>query len=225
MSNHPLKKSDINKAWMKKRRDRSIIIRPEYHLIVSEGTKTEPQYFMAIREIINKNYPGRIHLDIHGEGDNTLSLFEKAVVLAEKSPNVYKHVWLVYDTDDFPAAHINSTVDKCKSYSNDETEYHAIWSNQCIELWFLLHFSFMHSDLHRNEYYPKLTENLTAISMGIYEKNRKDMFNILQPYIRYAIKNAKKLDDINNDKTPADSKPGTKVYELIEKLLPYLTEG
>ena len=26
-----------------KRRDRSIIIRPEYHLIVSEGTKTEPQ--------------------------------------------------------------------------------------------------------------------------------------------------------------------------------------
>lgn len=38
------KKSDLNKAWMKKKSDRGIKIHPEYHLIVSEGTDTEPAY-------------------------------------------------------------------------------------------------------------------------------------------------------------------------------------
>lgn len=39
MSLKPLKKTDMNKSWMKKRRDKQIKIQPEYHLIVTEGTK------------------------------------------------------------------------------------------------------------------------------------------------------------------------------------------
>lgn len=49
MSLKPPKKSDLGKSWMKPRRDKNILIRPEYHLIVTEGTETEPQYFEAIR--------------------------------------------------------------------------------------------------------------------------------------------------------------------------------
>ena len=45
MSNKPPKKSDKNKPWIEKRRDRHKLINPEYHLIVSEGEKTEPNYF------------------------------------------------------------------------------------------------------------------------------------------------------------------------------------
>lgn len=45
----------------------------------------------------------KIQLDIYDEGDNTLSLFEKAKNRAGENPNGYKHVWVVYDTDDFPA--------------------------------------------------------------------------------------------------------------------------
>lgn len=78
MSLKPPKKSDLNKGWMKKRLDREIRIRPEYHLIVTEGTNTEPQYFQAIKDIVNQQYQEKIQLDIYGEGDNTLSLFEKA---------------------------------------------------------------------------------------------------------------------------------------------------
>lgn len=44
-------------------------------LIVTEGTETEPQYFEAIRTIINSQYRDKIQLDIHGAGDNTLSLW------------------------------------------------------------------------------------------------------------------------------------------------------
>lgn len=41
MSLKPLKKSDMGKSWMKPRRDKNILLRPEYHLIVTEGTETE----------------------------------------------------------------------------------------------------------------------------------------------------------------------------------------
>lgn len=222
MSLKPPKKSDLNKTWMKKRPDRVIKIQPEYHLIVTEGTKTEPAYFNSIKDIINKKYPKKIQLDISGEGVPTLALFKKAKKLVKNSPNIYKHVWIVYDTDDFPAIQIDQVVQLCHDTSTEETTYHAIWSNQCIELWFLLHFTFIQSDIHRFEYYPKLTAYLKQNGVDAYEKNREDMYNILKPYMDNAIKNAIRLDELNCDKLPSQSAPGTKVYKLIEMLKPYL---
>lgn len=224
MSLKPLKKSDLDKSWMKPRLDRHKRIQPEYHLIITEGTDTEPAYFGAMRDIINNAYPDRIQLNVRGAGDNTLSLFQKAKQLASASANGYKHIWVVYDTDDFPAEHINKTAQLCIDESTEETTYHAIWSNQCIELWFLLHFSFMQSDLHRNSYWPKLTEILTYQGLGEYEKNRTDMYQILFPYMDAAIANAQKLNKINEGKLPSAAAPGTKVYVLVEKLKPYLTK-
>lgn len=74
---------------MREKPDRAIKIHPEYHLIVTEETDTEPTYFGAITEIINRQYPEKIQLDVSGEGDHTISLFEKAKTLAGDSPNVY----------------------------------------------------------------------------------------------------------------------------------------
>ena len=170
MSLKPPKKSDLDKDWMKSRRDKARHIQPEYHLIVTEGTDTEPAYFGAIRDIINKTYPDRIQLNIFGIGDNTLNLFQKAKQLASSSANGYKHVWIVYDTDDFPAEHINRTAALCEEESTEETIYHAIWSNQCIELWFLLHFGFMQADIHRSTYWPKLSDFLASQNLGSYTK-------------------------------------------------------
>ena len=222
MSLKPEKKSDMNKAWKRSRRDRARLISPEYHLIVTEGTKTEPQYFRSISEVINQKYHDKIQLEIHGERKDTLRLLDKAVSRVRRSIKVFKHVWIVYDTDDFPPERINQTVEECKKLTTDETIYHALWSNQCIELWFMLHFNFVESDQHRSEYIPKLTEWLNRIGKGEYEKNREDIYDTLRPYLNDAIRNAKKLDESNRYKTPANAAPGTKVYELLELLRPYL---
>ena len=93
MSLKPPKKSDLDKGWMKARRDKPKKIQPEYHLIVTEGTDTEPAYFGAMKDIINSAYPDRIQLSIHGAGDNTLNLFQKARQLATTSANGYKHMY------------------------------------------------------------------------------------------------------------------------------------
>lgn len=222
MSLKPPKKSDLNKSWMKPKPDRGVKIQPEYHLIVSEGTDTEPAYFEAIRDIINSRYRKKIQLEISGEGDNTINLFWKAKQRASDSANGFRHVWVVYDMDDFPAEHIDRVVELCKENSTEDTEYHAIWSNQCVELWYLLHFSYMQSDIHRTAYWPKLTDWLTGIGAGTYEKNRKDMYQILRPFMDFAIANAKRLEKINEGKLPSKAAPGTKIYELVEKLKPYL---
>lgn len=224
MSLKPPKKSDLSKSWMKPKPDRGLKLQPEYHLIVSEGTDTEPAYFEAIRDVINRRYREKIQLSVFGEGDNTISLFQKAKQRADACVNVYRHVWVVYDTDDFPAEYIDRVVELCRENSTEETEYHAVWSNQCVELWYLLHFNYMQSDIHRTEYWPKLTAWLTEIGAGVYEKNRKDMYQILRPFMECAIANAKRLDAVNQGKPPSKSAPGTKVYELVEKLKPYLEE-
>ena len=149
-------------------------------------------------------------------------MFQKAKQLSDASANGYRHVWIVYDTDDFPAEHINKTAQLCVSESTDETTYHAIWSNQCIELWFLLHFSFLQADLHRSSYWPKLTEILSFQGLGSYEKNRMDMYQILYPYLDTAITNAEKLEKINTGKFPSDAAPGTQAHILLKKLKSYL---
>ena len=60
---------------------------------------------------------------------------------------VFKHVWIVYDTDDFPAENIDMVAQLCEEYNaQGETIYHAVWSNQCVELWYLLHFMYMDAD-------------------------------------------------------------------------------
>ena len=68
----------MNKSWMKPRRDKEKKLQPEYHLIVTEGTDTEPLYFGAIKKIIDRDFRGRVQLEVFGEGQNTLSLLEKA---------------------------------------------------------------------------------------------------------------------------------------------------
>lgn len=207
---------------MKPRGGREIRIQPEYHLIVTEGTEPEPAYFRAVQDAVNCRYRGRIQLDISGEGRNTLSLFDAARRRARENPNGYRHVWIVYDTDDFPPEHIDQVVELAAQCSGEETTYHAVWSNQCFELWLLLHFSYLQSDLHRSEYWPKLTQCLQSMDAGGYRKNREDLYALLRPRLETAIANARRLEEQNRGKPPSRSTPGTQVHELMAALLPYL---
>lgn len=105
--------------------------------------KPEPQYFGAIQRIINSKYRDRIQLKVEGVGDNTVNLLMKARQYVQNNGIVFKHVWIVYDTDDFPAENIDMVAQRCEEYSTQgETIYHAVWSNQCVELWYLLHFMY-----------------------------------------------------------------------------------
>ena len=80
---------------------------------------------------------------------------------------------------------------------------------------------FLQADLHRDEYWPKLTDCLKTKNLGTYYKNRPDMYDVLHPYIDDAIRNARKLEEINQGKSPSRSSPGTMVHHLIQSLKAY----
>jgi len=71
MSKKPIKKSDEDKSWIKKRPNRIIKSKLEYHLIICEGTKTEPNYFKEIKEKISKQNRKKITIEIIGKGKGT----------------------------------------------------------------------------------------------------------------------------------------------------------
>ena len=110
--------------------------------------------------------------------------------------------------------------------SNPELQYHTAWSNECIEFWFLLHFAYYTSDNHRREYISFLNDKFRELGIGKYQKNMKNIFDILMEKgsPKLAIRYAKRIIKEGQGKTPTDIVPGTKVYELVEELVKYLCE-
>ena len=91
--------------------------------------------------------------------------------------------------------------------------------NECIELWFLLHFEYLQSKLYWDFYYPKLTKYLGSK----YKKNSSDMFAVLYPHLDEAIRNAKRLlQNYPDGSALSQCTLGTSVYEIFEKLKDYL---
>ena len=54
----------------------------------------------------------------------------------------YGKVFVVFDKDDFTPNAFNKAIEKCENNG-----YIALWSNECIELWFLLHFNYLSSNI------------------------------------------------------------------------------
>jgi len=70
-----------------------------------------------------------------------------------------------------------------------------------------------------------LSRKFKDLGLGSYEKNRRDTFTILRQYgdEDKAIRYAKRIIKDNEEKTPTEIAPGTKVYELVEELRKYCT--
>jgi len=235
MANKPVKKSDRKKDWIRPRIDRQFRPNPEYHLVVSEGTKTEPNYFRSLARNINANaslYDRRrrefIQFHIRGVGRNTRDVFNEAVKAAREIQSaesiVFQRVWVVYDKDDFDDDDFNVVQELCESQSNEDTKYMALWSNQCIELWFLLHFEYFDTALMREDYCRKLSHHLKLHdSRTKYEKNSEEMFDLLLPFLNVAMKNSKLLYSTYHEEiTLAERDPATVVFRLFDELLPHI---
>ena len=137
-------------------------------------------------------------------------------------------IWCVYDKDSFPSEHFNGVVWRAETLNKESSElqYHAAWSNECIEFWFLLHFAYYTANNHRSEYIAFLNDKFREFGLGKYQKNMKDIFDILMKKgdPKLAARFAKRIIKEGKGKTPTEIAPGTMVYELVEELAKYLPE-
>ncbi|OQC17220.1 MAG: hypothetical protein BWX72_00439 [Firmicutes bacterium ADurb.Bin080] len=204
------------------------------NLVFCCGEKTEKHYFDRVCEIIKSNFPKitGINFDILVCAKDPLTMAQEAEEIVKNSYKIgrtYQHTWVVFDKDDFEKDNFDNTIKKLKDLNKRKefkgtTVFHPLWSNQCIEFWFLIHFCLLETDITREEYIKKLSEKLK-------EKYQKNDENILKKIlekggkIRKAIENAKRIRDNHQGKTPSESKPATAVYEFFEHHKDYINLG
>jgi disulfide oxidoreductase YuzD len=211
----PTKVSDRNAPWYRpkiKRQYRNRAFR-KYFLIVCEGTRTEPNYFVAISKALPLNV---IELDIQGEGANTLSLVQRAREIRDsraKSSYPFDEVWVVFDKDSFPPHNFDNAIASAQA-----DQIHCAWSNEAFELWYILHFEYRNTGMNRDEYSHCLTNHLGET----YRKNDELMYRKLTALgdETIAIRNAKLLCQ-NAPLPPSSANPCTTVYLLVEELNKY----
>ena len=187
----------------------------KYYLVVCEGAKTEPNYFESLRDDLPK---GVIGIEIIGEGMNTLSLVNEAIKLRGERKrqfkkgivaNEYDEVWAVFDKDNFGEQY------NIAARRAEQEGIKCAYSNQAFELWYLLHFDYHDSALHRSQYGRMLSDRLGFQ----YRKNNHDMYDLIKSRQAYAIRNAKRLySSYREDLPPSQKDPSTTVHELVEEL-------
>ena len=218
-------------AALEELRERSSGRRPKgrCYLIVCEGTKTEPNYFEAIRTTLAGGQGDKV--TVVGAQDNTLRLIKCArdeIEEHNRSDNPpYYHVWIVFDRDSFSPDDFDNAIkitelEDAKFGTDEKTfhpNWHAAWSNEAFELWYLMHFQEnIGGGITRDRYKNMLTEHLGFE----YRKNADDMFKILLPRLRRAIVRAKRADEHWPDGVPFhDRNPATTVYKLVSNLMMY----
>lgn len=185
-------------------------------LIICEGNESE--YFKSIPA-------PNAEVKALGLGRSKTALVKKAKEIAQREESHGREVWCVFDYDyqgdeknqkqDFNQAIITATSSK----------FHVAWSNDCIELWFVLHYKEIRQRLTRYQYY-KMLEDIWKIrnyaqegkSSGFSKLIYHRLQNDPQSSEKQAIVRATRLCQEFAESPYADRNPCTTVHELVLRL-------
>lgn len=191
-------------------------------LIVSEGSKTEPNYFREIRAAY------RLHTANVAVWRNAVGMMPiQAVQFAEHlfingdrhqniQPRAFEQVYAVFDRDDhssyFDALRMAASLDgKLRNDEGRPVVFRAIASVPCFELWLLLHYEDIQAPLHRDEVIRRL-----KLHIPDYEKGAGRTFEVTKAHLPIASQRAERLAVHFTAYT--DPEPFTAIAELVKLL-------
>ena len=184
-------------------------------LIVCEGEKTEVNYFEAIRRF-HRLSSTHICVTYSQLGTSPRKILESAKECCKNRDNKFDSVFCVFDRDDhkdFKNAIVECHDIKIKNDLNKRMIFRAIPSVPSFEIWFLMHFRQVTSEIERE----KVLAELKHKYISEYNKADKNHFGKTRCFLNNAYTNAQKIknnkigDDIRN--------PYTDVDELVKILL------
>ena len=202
------------------RKSRGIELRKASWLIVCEGKETEVNYFECLLDYVNSKSSKKIKRNIKGLGMNTDTLVKSVEDLLSETENYikdsiipYEKIFVVFDKDSFSNSDFNEAINR-----SERLGYIPLWSNECFELWYILHFEYFTSSSGRELYFNKLSK--------LFEKKYSktdNHFNLLGGVsnISTAYKNASKLyKEFSNEKFRSYSKmkPCTTVFMILDEI-------
>lgn len=237
MSLKPGKKGDVDKPWMRLSRKKTPYALgsqtvAKTFLIVCEGENTEVEYFRKFPVESVQIIP-RHGQSLKGDGKK-VGLVKYALQLAKEPDYKGAELWCVFDYDiERGAAHVqpqdfNTAVGMG---AHPRSKVRVAWSNDCFELWFLLHYDNLHAPLERGDYYKRLKKHWALESFSreaktldfcttIYDKLREG--GNQQRAIEWAREQDEQFEAEGSP--PHERCPCTTVYKLVEELNKYLKQ-
>ena len=192
-------------------------------LIITEGTKTEPNYFGEIRSTFRLQtanvgiFPGALGTDPVNVVEYARQLFVEGDRHKRILPRAFDQVYAVFDRDDH--ASYSDALTRAEqldgSLRNDNKQsvpFKAVASVPNFELWLLLHYENVQAPIHRDEAMARLRTHLPG-----YAKGAANTFAITSPLLPYALERAAALAERFTARD--DPEPFTAVGPLVELLV------
>ena len=212
------------KERQKKQLERKLGSRASYDriLIVSEGSKTEPNYFKEIRAAYRLQtanvevQPGELGTEPIQVVQYARALFEDGDHRKQIQPRAFERVYAVFDRDDhrtyFEALKLAASLDgKLRNDNKLQVSFKAVASVPSFELWLLLHYEDVQAPLHRDEVMRRLKHHIPG-----YEKGAGGAFATTRGQLDTAMQRASALDARFSACTAPE--PYTAIAELVALL-------
>lgn len=127
---------------------------------------------------------------IEGVGMIGERLIDEAEKYFRRTPRQYKYKWLVFDKDDLSSNDFHRLIEMAESRG-----FRVAWSNECFELWLVLHFEFLNSGITRDQYITKLDKHLQDRGLATgYKKSDHAVFDFTFELTEVTLKNAENLN-------------------------------
>lgn len=191
-------------------------------LIVSEGSKTEPNYFSEIRSAY-RLHTANVEVQPSELGTAPIQVVQYARGLFEQGdrhkniqPRAFERVYAVFDRDNhdsyFNALRLAESLDgKLKNDAKQFVRFQAIASVPCFELWLLLHYEDILAPIHRDEAMRRLMQHFPG-----YVKGSGQAFATTRAHLSMATQRAEALaNKFTADTAP---EPYTAIVDLVNLL-------
>lgn len=191
-------------------------------LIVSEGSKTEPNYFREIRAAYRLHtanvevWPSELGTAPIQVVQYAQQLFESGDRHKNVQRRAFEKVYAVFDRDDhdsyFDALRLAESLDgKLRNDAKQPIVFQAVASVPSFELWLLLHYEDIKAPLHRDEVMRRLKQHIPG-----YEKGAGKAFATTSDHLAIATQRAERLAARFTADT--DSEPFTAIAGLVALL-------
>ncbi len=191
-------------------------------LIVSEGSKTEPNYFREIRAAY-RLHTANVEVRPSGLGTAPIQVVQYALALFEdgdRHKNIqrraFEKIFAVFDRDEHDSYHealtlADSLDGKHRNDAKQPVAFKAIASVPSFELWLLLHYEDIQTPLHRDEVLRRLKLHIPG-----YYKGVGNAFAITGDHLAVATQRAERLAERFTART--DPEPFTAIVDLVSLL-------
>lgn len=131
-------------------------------------------------------------------------------------------VWCVFDVDDFYSHNPQSLLSSIKKAKKNNIK--IAFSNECFELWILLHFKTVSAPVFRNNLCRDINKLFKKNKLKDFKSKNQKVFDELLPFQEMAIKNSKKLLSVKYNKIKWEwflsekGNPSTTVHLLVQEI-------